>query len=184
MVSISLDIPGEQDKLMRDYMALTTDAVERAEVRAVNKTARWFRTQLLRWVSRETRLPQKALKSRFNVPVTAKKNAPRAKVWAGLLGFDPMRLGLKGRRTAAGYRLGRFLFKGAFRAYYQRPFRGLGVIYKRKGRKRGPLARQYIPIETETKTAVERILPRANRELLKRLKQELNFELHKLAGTV
>lgn len=184
LVSISLDALPEERELLRAKFALTTAAVARAEVRAVNKTARWLRTHILRQVARETGIPQKALKRRFRVPITAKRaRAGRAvaKFWAGLLGVDPMSLGKTGRRTRAGYRVGRHLFAGAFRAYFSSRYAGRGGIYKRTGPRRGPLVRQYIPIDSETETAIQRVLPRANRELFKRLKQEINFEMHKQA---
>lgn len=179
MVALSLEADADARQIIEQKTQLTEKAVGRAEVRAINKTLRWLRTQVLRAVSQQSGIPQRYMRARFQAPVKAKKGRPIGKFWAGLAGVDPMSLGKTGRRTAQGYRVGRFFFEDAFRAYYSARWGGLGSLYKRKSNERLPIERQYIPIDTEVKQALERLLPRANRELFKKLRQELNFELVK-----
>ncbi len=178
-ITISMEGVKQDQDLISRQLALTQHSIQKAEARAVNKTARWLRTQVLRQVSRAVRIPQKALKSRFLIPKKANRTETRATFWAGMYGIDPLWLGA-GRRTKTGYRVGRRQFVGGFRATMRSGHTG---VFRREGRERLPIIQEYITINTETEEAVRRLIPRAEHELIKKLKQEINYELHKTAGS-
>lgn len=175
---------AELEKLAQARFGLTEKAMVRAQCRAVNKVARWFRTHLLRGIGQLTGLPQKAIRARFRLDL-AKAGAEEqsARIWFGTDGMDPMKLGLNGRPSGSGYRMGKHFFEGAFRAFHVNypNSRRIG-LYRRKNRKRIPIIRQMIPIDEQSEVAVERLVERGQSRLVTVLRQEFEFEQKKAQG--
>ncbi len=175
---------AELEKLAEARFGLGDKAIARAQRRAVNKVARWFRTYLLRGIGQLTGLPQKAMRARFRLALArAGSEEQSAHIWFGTDGIDPMKLGLKGRPSGSGYRVGKHFFEGAFRAFHiNYPASNRVGLYRRKNRKRIPIIRQMIPINEQANLVVERLVERGQSRLLTVLRQELEFEQKKAQG--
>lgn len=176
----------QADKLVLDaqeVFGLTPKAVTRAQVRAVNKTVRWLKAQAARAVAGGLGVAVKHIKRRVFMSL-AKGSVTTARFWLGVGGINPMSLGLTGRKTSKGYRVGKFFFGGGFRGYYKGRWEGEpGGIYERKGASRLPIQSIDIEVAGVADQVIKRLFDRAEVELAKKLKQELNYEMHKAAGT-
>ncbi len=174
------------EKFAQARFGLGDKAIIRAQRRAVNKVARWFRTHLLRGIGQLTGLPQKAMRARFRLALAkAGSEENSSHIWFGIDGIDPMKLGLKGRPSGSGYRVGKHFFEGAFRAFHvNHPNSSRVGLYRRKNRKRIPIIRQMIPIDEQADLVVERLVERGQSRLVTVLRQELEFEQKKAQGLI
>lgn len=183
-INIHLDTPEHLLKPTMEKFGITEKAVRRAEVRAINRMILWMKSQMARAVAKDIGVVQKHIKRRM-FSSRAKRNAVIGRFWFGVGGINPMKLGLKGRKLKTGYKVGRFTFDGGFRAYYRNRWEGsVGGIYHRKGADRLPIKSMDIEVKKAASVAMERLMNRAEVELMKKLRQELNFEMHKAMGTV
>jgi hypothetical protein len=176
----------ELEAITRAKFGLNEKAIARAQRRAVNKVARWFRTHLLRQISQITNLPQKSIRARFRLSL-AKAGAEEqsAHIWFGSRGIDPIRIGLKGRQSGSGFRIGKFFFEGGFKAYHVKsPGSRREGIYRRKSSRRLPIIRQLIPIDEQADQVIDRLVNRGQTRLHTVLRQELEFEQKKAQGLI
>lgn len=185
-VNLHIQTPDDLlDSTMQKF-GISESAVRRAETRAINKTVRWLKAQMARQVSQDIGVAQKHIKRRMFAK-WASKNNTLAKFWMGVGGINPMSLGLKGRVTRAGYKVGKFSFDGGFRAYYLNKKKGVayaGGVYRRVSKERMPIKSMDIDVSKTAKEALDRLFKRAETELYKKLRQELNYEMHRAMGTV
>jgi len=185
-LTFNADALHEIEAITRAKFGLDEKAITRAQRRAVNKVARWFRTHLLRQIAQITKLPQKSIRARFRLSL-AKAGAEEqsAHIWFGSRGIDPIKIGLKGRKSGSGFRVGKFFFEGGFKAYHVKsPGSKREGIYRRKSGRRLPIIRQLIPIDEQADQVVDRLVNRGQTRLNHVLRQELEFEQKKAMGVL
>lgn len=149
-------------------------AVAAAEVRAINKTLRWLTTHVKRSLAADLGLAQTKIKNRFHM-ARASKQKTQGKFWLGAYSIALAKFG-KGRSVGTGYRVKDRFEQGGFRARMPTGHEG---IYSRTTKRRLPIRESKVRIADKASTAIDRFFDRAEAELLKRFKQELNFEMHK-----
>ena len=185
-LTFSAEALQELEAITKAKFGLNEKAITRAQRRAVNKVARWFRTHLLRQIAQITKLPQKALRVRFRLSLAkAGADEQSAHIWFGSKGIDPIQIGLKGRKSGSGFQVGKFFFEGGFKAYHIRsPGSRREGIYRRKSGRRLPIIRQLIPIYEQADQVVDRLVNRGQTRLHTVLRQELEFEQKKAMGVL
>lgn len=163
---------------------LDEKALQRAQVRALNKTVRWIYGKFARHLQSELRsteglqLTQKILKDRMRQAL-AKGSKLQARLWMGLYNLPLIKFG-KGRRSGAGYRVKSRFVGGGFRATMRSGHEG---VFYRLGKGRLPIQEATVKVRAASSTVLSRLLPLAEQELDKKMQQELNYELHKKQGT-
>lgn len=171
-----------------DLMALfgvSPAAFKRAQVRALNKTIRWMHGKFARYLQDELRsqeqltLTQALLKKRMRQAL-AKGSALQANLWIGLHNLPLIRFG-KGRKVGTGYRVKSRQVDGGFLARMPGGHEG---VYSRKERTRLHIKESKISLRGAASTVFLRLLPLAEQELEKKLRQELNYEMHRASGSV
>lgn len=180
-IRLNIDASGLLDT---KRFGLDEKAVKRAEMRAINKTVRWLKAQMARLISKDVGVAQKHIKRRIYASL-ANAQKSKAVFWMGVGGINPMKLGLTGRKLKTGYKVGRFRFKDGFRAFYKNRWDGKdGMVFRRVGDERLPIQEMDINVRNAASTALDRLFNRAEVELLKKLRQELAFEMKKSMGSL
>lgn len=186
-------------KQWRELAKLSPKALAAAQRRAINKTLGWLRTHVARAVSREERIAVRAVRERLRIR-GAKGNAGRGELWFGINPLAASKTG-KPRQTASGVTVGRRRYAGAF---YQTVYGSEPDIWIRTaskhfraedypGMQRGsgnldgslsgrfPVAKAQIVLEG-VRPHFHRWVAQAEQRLMELLRQEANYELHKLLG--
>jgi hypothetical protein len=147
--------------------------------RALNRTARSARTQAVRAVSREIRLPQKDVRPMLPViPATARHL--EAKLVAQGRPISLMRLGARQTRLGVVYRgpSGSVMLRSAFIATMPRARRP--SVWKRAGKPRLPIEKQLgpsVPRLVLEKRIFEAVRATAQQTLAKNMAHEVEFVL-------
>ena len=174
---ITLDTSVEA--LMKSF-GVDEAAFKRAQVRALNKTVRWMSGKFARYLQDELRsqeqllLTQSLLKKRMRQAL-AKGSSLQANLWIGLYNLPLIRLG-RGRKSGSGYRVKSRQVEGGFLARMPSGHEG---IYYRRGRARLGIKESEISLRGAASSVFRRLLPLAEAELDKKLRQELNYEMHR-----
>jgi len=187
---IKLDEAGYA-KMLSTFAGLPKQ-FDRAAIRAINKTARWLRTQSVREISRETKIAQKHIRDRLSI-LKAKKTFKRALVTAGLRQIPASVFGIeKAKKTSTGVSIGRRNFPHAFiarmpkkgqkgrmeKGRWQSAATGKPSLWRRATKKRTPLVHVGIPIVGQASKILERQAARTGGILLKNMEYELNYEIN------
>ena len=109
--------------------------VQIAAYRALNKTARWLKTQTIRQISSETGLTQKLIRKRMHMLQASRRNL-RAMLTSRNQHIPASELG-RMRESGKGAKAGKFYFEGGFVAHM--PSTGKASIYRRQHQARLPL---------------------------------------------
>ena len=109
--------------------------VKIAAYRALNKTARWLKTQTIRHISGETGLTQKLIRKRMHMLHANRRNL-RAMLTSCNQHIPASELG-RMRESGKGARAGKFYFEGGFVGHM--PSTGKTSIYRRKQKARLPI---------------------------------------------
>lgn len=157
-----------------DLYSVSLEAVAAAEIRAINKTLRWLNAQVRRGLAGELGLPQSKLKQRL-FSTRASSSSVKGKFWLGAYSIALANFG-RGRRSGTGYRVKKRFVEGGFRATMRSGHEG---IFSRLTEQRLPLSEAKVDIAEQSSTLLDRLFDRAEVELLRRFKQELNFEMVK-----
>ncbi|WP_265015949.1 MULTISPECIES: phage tail protein [unclassified Wolbachia] len=142
--------------------------VEKATVRALNKTALWVRSQTVKQVSEEKQIPKKAMRKKLSVDKANRKRlwsvVKLSSQWIGVAKLGSI------KQTKIGARAGSRMYEGAF-------------IATMKNGHIGIFRRRYIPIDEikvntqARKTMKELAENEAERVFEKYFDHELNFIL-------
>ena len=162
-------------QVLRILRHLKPSAMRNAWRRTLRKTTVWIKGQTARAVAKETRIPQKVLRSRVYFFL---KSYDTGKVWLGLNAVEAERLG-NPRQTRSGVTAGRHRFKGAWMMKNIAPN---GPVYRRTGKKRLPYERVKYDFADTGEAAFRNIATLAERRLLTILVQEVNYEVQKAIG--
>lgn len=173
-------------------------AMQAAQRRAINKTLRWLRTHMARAVSQEEKIAVRAVRTRLRMrPV--KGSGRDGTLWFGLNPL-PARLLGNPKQSKSGVSVRGRRYTGAFykQVYGDQPdiwirrsskhFRESDYPYMQKGtgnldsslEGRFPLVKAKVGLESARKHFV-RWVKEAEGRLTELLRQEVNYELHKLA---
>ena len=158
--------------------------IDKAEIRALNKTALWVKTQAARETSQAAKIAGKLVRNRLRI-LRASKRRPFAKVWYGLNPI-PARLLGKVRQTKRGVRAGRHDFPGAFVTGFKSG--RTGVFERATPARRWTAGRSHqstpnLPLKeaelildsAEVQRAIHRTYARAGERFVTLLRQELNY---------
>ena len=155
-----------------------------AIMRALNRTAASARTQAVRAVAKEIRLPQKEVRPSMPI-IRATTKHLEAKLVARGRPISLMRLGARQTRLGVVYRgpAGLVLIPSAFIATMPRARRP--SVWKRRGKPRLPITKQFgpsIPRIVLDRGIFEAVRATAQPMLLKNLRQQIDFLLQRSGG--
>lgn len=203
---LHIQASAEDLKAFADLAILMPKAAVKAQRRAINKTIGWLRGKIASAVGRQEKIAVRAVRQRLrSYPVAG--GTMRGKLWFGINPLEASRAG-RARQTKAGVSVAGRRYKGAF---YKKVYGNQADIWirtaskqfdkadypdseitSRKGPSSGwiaentdryPLAKAKISLEA-VRPHFDEWARKADAELLKKLKQEMNFELQKfLKGT-
>jgi len=171
----------DDSELDKFKYALNSAQIDRARKRAADETAQWLMTRLVRQVSTNMGIKQKLLRSRirrFSSSRDPQKKRSAAYVWFGQYNIEPKRTG-RIEDFAKGAFGGEFFFDGGFVA--KMPSGHVG-IFKRRNQKRLKIDEQYIEINQVVDETLARLIPRAEKELIRKTDQKIRFEMEKVLG--
>jgi hypothetical protein len=150
LVNLEFDTEG-LERIASSFRA-TPAQLDKALDAALRKMANWLRAQSIKGLSKELRVQQKILRGRLKTFRLARRGAEQGmKVWYGLDPISYARLGTP-RQTGAGVRVAGHFVEGAFVA---RQKNGALAVFKRKGRGRMPLVKQYLEIVAPAEAYIE-----------------------------
>lgn len=157
-----------------DALNLTAKAARKVTVRALNDTARWFKSNAGKELAKATGIPSTVLKKRFFIRKPSYQGLPvTATILVNLYDVRAKSLGNL-TQMASGARAGKFTFDGAFVATMNAK-RGQS-IYKRKTRKRFPVREMGINIQAPAQPILDRLLSSAQGYYQQRFTHQLNYE--------
>ncbi|KJK06537.1 hypothetical protein [Pseudomonas tussilaginis] len=203
---ITLQADQTDLKAFADFAALVPKAAIVAQRRAINRTLRWLRTYIARAVGQQERIAVAAVRQRLRAYPVGSNG--QGKLWFGIDPIEASRAG-RPRQTRAGVSVAGRRYEGAF---YKKVYGGQSDIWIRTASKhfkasdypdsevsgrggassgwiaengsRYPLAKAKISL-ADVRPHFDAWTKRADEQLLKFLKRELNFELQKyLQGSV
>ena len=171
MIDIEINFDGLEKLPM--WKAATDQQLRLALMRAMNKTARWFRTRALRSISRELKVPQKLLKPRVAIHGSSRNNL-EATLWFGIYRI-PLFKAARGRsrQTPRGVRA---LGKVIPRSFLARMPSGHEGIFLRKGKERLPIQEQMIRIDTTVEQNLRKLITGpVRKQFMKIFEHELDY---------
>ncbi|GHS91323.1 hypothetical protein AGMMS49949_01520 [Alphaproteobacteria bacterium] len=162
-----------------DAMAVTEKAARKVAVRALNDTAKWFKSNAGKEIAKETGVPSAFVKKRFFITkaVAQELDSPLcATISVNLYDVRPPHLGAL-QKTSSGAKAGKFTFGGAFIATMNKK-RGPS-LYKRKGKELFPVSEMGVDIKTKAEPILERLVNEAPAVYEKRFQSQMNYEASK-----
>lgn len=175
-MSETLRVEIDVDEAFRILRQLTPSAMRNAWRRTLRKTNVWIKGQAAKAVSKDSKIPQKVLRSRIYFFL---KSYDTGKVWLGLNAVEAERLG-NPRQTRTGITAGRHRFKSAWTMKKRAPN---GPVYRRTGKARLPYERVKYDWADSGESAFRAVAALAEQRLLTILKQEFNYEIQKAIGS-
>lgn len=178
-LKVSLDT-AELERALKALGAKAPQAI----MRAINRTARSARTQAVRALSKEIRLPQRDVRPMLPV-IPATNRFLEAKLVARGRPISLMRLGARQTRLGVVYRgpRGSVLIRSAFIATMPRARRP--SVFKRRGKPRLPIDKQLgpsVPRVVLERGIFEAVRVTAQEALAKNLAHETEFLLRRQGG--
>lgn len=179
MISVKTVGIAQATKRLRE----TKTTIDKAEKRAVRKTAEFAKSIIARDVAKQLQVPAFSVKARVSTHDRT-TDLGGFKVWGGLRNLPARRLvrdakSLKrfiDKRPRKGVRLGKYFWQSSFVA----PI-GKGDkydVFMRKGKERLPIQRINVDVSEPLTLAFKAAEPQISERLSKTLAQELNFALN------
>ncbi|KAF1017673.1 MAG: hypothetical protein GAK31_00941 [Stenotrophomonas maltophilia] len=155
MANISIDITGAEIQCLADKVEATEEQLRAALRSAYGKMGRWLRTQSVRGLSGQLKIPQKILRGRTKTYRLqhGMDDLSGVKVWYGIKDISFSRLSPRRRAKGVSAHGGRFE-PGAFIAKLY----GKNEVLKRAGKRRVPLSVVYADIADDAITYIEDVL--------------------------
>lgn len=189
---IEVQIDKAQIEELRSFFNSTSRELDKASNRAIKKTIAWAQGQVIKQVAKENNIQQKVLKTRARTSMNTSKK--EGKLWFGTYRISLIRLNAKQNKSGvkAGTR-GAIFVKSAFLAPIENGIFFTHQVFKRNGKfsfpKKGRYAGKGILREELDKQVYDysasatgikdKIMPQITAELIKKLRQELNWEASK-----
>ena len=170
---IELHINADDLRQVPHFLGLQKHDIERAMLRAINKTARWLRTRIAREVATELNVKvglarnslQLRMASRHGLNASVGLNPKASRIKAVDLGQP--------KQNKAGVRVGRHSFRGAFIATMPSGHTG---VFRRKGKARLPIQEMHVSLTAAMADAMESITDQGGMAYLqKTFAHELQF---------
>lgn len=169
---LAVHVSADELYAVQRTLNATNAQVDRAALRAVNKTIVWARSQGGRRLAREHDLPLKSLRPRMRL-FKASPGDLRGTAWFGVRPIKAIYAGSP-QRSGTGTKVRKHFFASGFVARMPSGHRG---VFKRRGKSRLPIEEQTIPLRTASA-----ILGDVARDAPARLRtvyaQEINYEVN------
>lgn len=147
---IGITVRGDIKAITRDLNHLQRRVVPAATLSAINKTGAKIRTQVVRQVAADSRVPQKFVRRRIRLlRANRRQHSPTAVIDVWSMPILAWKLG-KTRRYPGGIKARQFRFPNAFVARMRSGHIG---IFKRKGEKHLPIKEQTVSLINAQRTA-------------------------------
>ncbi|WP_353270074.1 phage tail protein [Wolbachia endosymbiont (group A) of Myopa testacea] len=147
---INIEVTGSIEKVMQSIDA-ERKKVEKATVRALNKTALWVRSQTVKQVSEEKQIPKKAMRKKLRVDKANRKRlwsvVKMSSQWIGVAKLGSI------KQTKIGAKVGSRTYEGAFIATMKNGHIG---IFKR--RYMTPLPIDEIKVNTQAREIMKELV--------------------------
>ncbi|WP_341812526.1 phage tail protein [Wolbachia endosymbiont (group A) of Conops quadrifasciatus] len=147
---INVEVTGSIEKVIQSIDA-ERKKVEKATVRALNKTALWVRSQTVKQVNEEKQIPKKAMRKKLSVDKANRKRlwsvVKLSSQWIGVAKFGSI------KQTKIGARAGSHMYEGAFIATMKNGHIG---IFKR--RYMTPLPIDEIKVNTQAREIMKELV--------------------------
>lgn len=146
---INIEVTGSIEKVIQSIDA-ERKKVEKATVRALNKTALWVRSQTVKQVSEEKQIPKKAMRKKLSVDKANRKRlwsiVKLSSQWIGVAKLGSI------KQTKIGARAGSRMYEGAFIATMKNGHIG---IFRR--RYMTPLPIDEIKVNTQARKTMKEL---------------------------
>ncbi|UJQ20821.1 phage tail protein [Wolbachia endosymbiont of Delia radicum] len=167
---INVEVSGSIKEVMQSIDAEKVK-VEKAAVRALNKTALWVRSQTVKQVSEEKQIPKKAMRKKLSVDKANRKRlwsvVKLSSQWIGVAKLGSI------KQTKIGAKAGSRMYEGAFIATMKNGHIG---IFRR--RYMTPLPIDEIKVNTQAREIMKELVDNeVERVFEKYFDHELNFIL-------
>lgn len=169
---ITINIDADELWRVRKTLNATNAQIDRACVRALNKTLTWVKSQGGRGLARAHDVPLKTLRGRLRLGKASAGN-PRGSAWFGTRPIKAVDAGAP-LQSIGGARVRGHFFLGSFSA--RMPSGHLG-IFKRRGVARLPIDEQMIYLR-QAQAVLDGIAQRAPERLRTIYAQELHYALN------
>lgn len=175
---ISVKIDRNQIEELKNFFNSTARELDKASNRAIKKTINWARGKALKEVAEQSNIQQKVLKTRTRTSASPARKEGR--LWFGTYRISLIRLNAKQNKKGvkAGTR-GAIFVKSAFLAPIKNSQLFTHQVFKRVGKKRLPIEKQITDYSTSATGIRDKIMPQISAEVIKKLRQELNWEASK-----
>ena len=176
MSMINITLTPEPDlSHWQENLQASQSQINRAAVRALNKTARWMRTQVSRETAQSLKIKVGSVRKSLRLQ---RANTTRPEAGVGL----PLKAGVmkavnlgSAQQTTKGVRVGRYAWPGAFMATMPSGHKG---VFKRKGKSRLPIREMHIVMTGRMAKAMELLAQGPALQRFEQLfEQELRFIL-------
>lgn len=137
-------------------LRLPDDVLRQIMRRAVTKTTRWARTRMRRLFSKSTKISSKIFKGRMKLDIESAEYG-HARVWVGLNPISLRRL--KPKKVPIGVKTSSVTVPGGFISGSG------GEVFKRRGRSRLPIDKQYFDIHQQASSEMTQIANEVSQQL-------------------
>ncbi|WP_265026490.1 phage tail protein [Wolbachia endosymbiont (group A) of Bibio marci] len=167
---INIEVTGSIEKVIQSIDA-ERKKVEKATMRALNKTALWVRSQTVKQVSEEKQIPKKAMRKKLSVDKANRKRlwsvVKLSSQWIGVAKLGSI------KQTKIGAKAGNRMYEGAFIAIMKNGHIG---IFRRRYTTSLPI--DEIKINTHARETMKELVDNeVERVFEKYFDHELNFIL-------
>ncbi|WP_253302203.1 MULTISPECIES: phage tail protein [unclassified Wolbachia] len=167
---INIEVTGSIEKVMQSIDA-ERKKVEKATMRALNKTALWLKTQAAKEISEEKKIKLTIMRKRLRI-FKARTSRLEVLIRANLYDIKASSMG-KMRQTKRGTKIGKHEFIGAFMATMPR---GNSGVFRREGRTALPIQEVKLALEPEASKIIKELVNYETEGIFEKyFERELNY---------
>ncbi|WP_264328461.1 phage tail protein [Wolbachia endosymbiont (group A) of Andrena hattorfiana] len=149
---INVEVSGSIEKVMQSIDA-ERKKVEKATMRALNKTANWLKSKAAKEISEEKKTKLTIMRKRLRI-FKARTSRLEVLIRANLYDMRASFIGSM-RQTKRGTKIGKHEFIGAFTATMPR---GNSGVFRREGRKALPIQEVKLELEPEASKIIKELV--------------------------
>ncbi|MDE5064336.1 phage tail protein [Wolbachia endosymbiont of Drosophila tristis] len=169
-MSINIEVTDNINKVIENVNA-ERKKVEKAAVRALNKTALWLKTQAAQEISEEKKIKLTVMRKRLRI-FKAKTSRLDVLMRANLYDIRVSAIG-KMRQTRKGAKVGKHKFIGGFMATMPR---GNSGVFRREGRTALPIQEVKLGLEPEASKIIKELVNYETEGIFEKyFERELNY---------
>ncbi|WP_338405929.1 phage tail protein [Wolbachia endosymbiont (group A) of Longitarsus flavicornis] len=167
---INIEVTGSIEKVMQSIDA-ERKKVEKATMRALNKTALWLKTQAAKEISEEKKIKLTIMRKRLRI-FKARTSRLEVLIRANLYDIKASSMG-KMRQTKRGTKIGKHEFIVAFMATMPR---GNSGVFRREGRTALPIQEVKLALEPEASKIIKELVNYETEGIFEKyFERELNY---------